>query len=193
MIDPKRLAFDIDGVFADTMQLFIEIARREFGIRHIRKEDIRSYFLEECVDIDKKIMETIIMKLIDGEYTIPLNPIDGACDVLTRLGQNSGSLLFVTARPYAGPIHEWITTHLSQVDAQRIELVTTGAFDAKADVLLQKNISFFVEDRLETCFVLHDVGITPILFRQPWNRKEHPFIEVDSWEEIEALIDYNAT
>jgi hypothetical protein len=32
------------------------------------------------------------------------------------------------------------------------------------------------------------VGITPILFVQPWNRCPHPFREVSTWEEIGALM-----
>ena len=37
---------------------------------------------------------------------------------------------------------------------------------------------------------LKDAGITPILFKQPWNRESHPFIEVNDWQEMEALIQF---
>jgi hypothetical protein len=47
-----------------------------------------------------------------------------------------------------------------------------------------------VEDRLETCFPLQEAGITPVLFRQPWNRKSHPFMEVGTWKELESLIEF---
>ena len=40
MIDPAAIAFDIDGVVADTMSLFLEIARDVHHINHIRYEDI---------------------------------------------------------------------------------------------------------------------------------------------------------
>jgi len=36
MIDPTSVAFDIDGVVADTMSLLIDIARREFELNSIR-------------------------------------------------------------------------------------------------------------------------------------------------------------
>ena len=76
------------------------------------------------------------------------------------------------------------------LDSESVEVIATGSFEAKADVLLGKNISCFVEDRLETCFALKEKGITPVLFRQPWNRKKHPFVEVGNWEELEAMIDF---
>jgi len=187
-IDSATLAFDIDGVFADTMSLFIDIAQEEYKINNLRYEDISCYYLEECVDLNPKIIGDIIVKILDGKHNAPLKPIDGSAQVLTRLGK-SGRLLFVTARPYLGPIHDWILKTLS-LDSESVEVIATGSFDAKADVLLGKNISYFVEDRLETCFALKEKGITPVLFRQPWNRKEHPFVEVGSWEELEAMIDF---
>ncbi len=189
MIDPKYLAFDIDGVVADTMTLFIDIAKNEFGITDIGYEDITSYNLTECLDIDKDTIDEIIAKLIDGKYADTLKPLDGASDVLARLGKECGSLVFVTARPYAGPIEEWMKNLLPR-KSDDFDIVTTGSFEAKADILAAKGISWFVEDRIETCFLLEDTDITPVLFKQPWNRCEHPFTEVGSWTELESLIDF---
>ena len=188
MIDSASLAFDIDGVFADTMSLFIDIAQEEYRIDNLRYEDISRYYLEECINLNPEIIGEIITKILDGKHNAPLKPIDGSPQVLARLGR-SGRLLFVTARPYPGPINDWIlkTLHL---DSESVEVIATGSFEAKADVLLGKNISYFVEDRLETCFALKEKGITPVLFRQPWNREKHPFVEVGNWEELEAMIDF---
>ena len=189
MIDPASVAFDIDGVFADTMTLFIDIARDEYDIDGISYEDITCYQLEDCLDIDKTIIQDIITKLLDGTYAAPLNAIEGASEVLTRLGRVYRPLLFVTARPYPGPIYDWILNAL-QLDSNSIEVVTTGSFEDKADELLRRGISYFVEDRLETCFLLKEAGITPVLFKQPWNRDPHPFREVGTWRELESLIEF---
>lgn len=190
MIDPASLAFDIDGVLADTMNLFLDIAREDFQIRDIRYEDISCYSLESCLDLDKSIIDAIVKKIVDGDYRVNLQPIDGAPEVLGRLGRTCQPLLFVTARPYIGPIGDWMESMLP-LKAESIEIVTTGSFQDKVDVLIDRHISFFVEDRLETCFTLHEAGITPILFKQPWNREPHPFMEVGNWREIESLIAFN--
>jgi hypothetical protein len=58
MIRPSELAFDIDGVFADTMSLFIDIARMDFGISGIRYEDITEYDINGFAGVD----ETIVFK-----------------------------------------------------------------------------------------------------------------------------------
>ena len=187
MIDPASLAFDIDGVFADTMRLFLDIARDDYDIRGIRYEDITCYTLEDCLDIEKEIIRGIIDKILDGTHVLPLRPIDGASEVLTRLGSKYRSILFVTARPYLGRIQDWILSALP-LNPAWVDVVATGSFEGKTDVLLSRGISYFVEDRLETCFTLQEAGVVPILFKQPWNREEHPFREVGSWSELESLI-----
>jgi uncharacterized HAD superfamily protein len=186
-IDPTSVAFDIDGVVADTMSLFIDIARDEFNLQNILYEQITSYSLEECLDINKEIMDSIVKKLLDGNYSATLQPIKDAPKVLSRLGREYGPILFVTARPYPGPIKKWILENLS-LGQPLIEIITTGSFDTKAEILKNRNISYFVEDRLETCFTLIEAGITPILFKQPWNRLNNRFFEVGTWNELENLI-----
>jgi len=187
VVDPKAVAFDVDGVLADTMGLFLRIASEEYRIDRVSYEDITCYELRECLPIDPKIIDAIIGRLLDGTYAHPLQPIPGAARVIGRLAETTGQVVFVTARPYPGPIEDWIQNHLGLL-RDRFELVTTGAFEAKAQALLEKGIRHFVDDRLETCFHLQECGIDPIVFRQPWNRKPHPFREVASWEEIQSLI-----
>ncbi len=189
MINPDSIAFDFDGVLADTMTLFLDIARKDYQVDYLRYEDITCYMLQDCLEMDADLIETIIQRIQDGRYTVPLKPMTGAVEVLTRLKKISSPILFVTARPYTGPILDWIQNIL-QIDTEQVKVIPTGSFDAKADILRKHRVDYFVEDRLETCFQLKDAGIEPLLFRQPWNRKIHPFHEVGSWQDIHSLIDW---
>ena len=188
-IVPSELAFDIDGVIADTMMLFIEIARDDFGIRDIRYEDIKEYSLHGMSGVDALTMVNIIDRILSGKFSGMLDPIDGAPAVLQKLNQKHWPTLFVTARPDAEQARQWISETLA-FGLDRFEIVATGSFDDKQEVLLNKGIRYFVEDRLETCFTLNEAGIHPIVFKQPWNRKPHPFCEVENWQELEALIEF---
>jgi 5'(3')-deoxyribonucleotidase len=188
-IDPASIAFDVDGVIADTMRLFLDIARDEFHVNGVNYEDITCYSLVDCLDMDPNIIDAVVARILDGHYRVTLKPIAGAREVLARLGNGYGPILFVTARPHLGPIDDWMLD-LLPLDKASIEMIATGTSEAKTDVLLDRKISCFVEDRLETCFALQPVGITPVLFKQPWNRKPHPFVEVNSWKELGALIDF---
>ena len=189
MINPASVAFDIDGVVADTMSLFLEIARDVHRINSIRYEDICCYNVVECTGLDQGIVDSVVERLLDGNYSVNLEPMEGAADVLTRIERHHSPLLFVTARPYIGPIRDWLLELLS-LESHSIEIITTGSHEIKTEVLLERNITCFVEDRLDTCDLMHDAGIFPILYKQPWNRVPHPYREIDSWKELEALIDF---
>lgn len=187
MIDPASVAFDIDGVVADTMSLFLDIARQEFNLNSFRYEDITSYNIVDCLAIDPEVIDAIVTRILDGKYSATLNAFPGASGVLTRLGRHYNPVVFITARPYLGTIREWMEQTL-RLDPGSIDVIATGAHEAKAEILQQRKISYFVEDRLETCFALRDIGVQPVLFKQPWNRQRHPFVEVSSWSELQALM-----
>ena len=189
MIDPASVAFDIDGVFADTMTLFLDVARQEFDVNGIGYQDITCYNLAECLKIDPKIIDAVVGRILDGNHATPLRPITGAPEVLRQLGKRFGPVIFVTARPYLGAICDWIHETLD-LDPSRVEIISSGSHEGKTSVLLKKNISYFIDDRLETCFALQDVGVRPVLFKQPWNRQPHPFVEVSTWDELYALIQF---
>lgn len=188
MIDPRHMAFDIDGVIADTMQLFIDIARKIYGIHHIRHAHMTAYDLQQCLDIEPAIIQAILNRIIDGDYPCELIPMPGAMDVLRRLGA-LGSIRMVTARPRVGPIETWMAKRLGNLNGG-VEIAATGSFTAKPDFLVARGITHFVEDRLDTCYLLQERNIMPILFAQPWNRQPHPFVEVDGWQQIDLLIDW---
>ena len=189
MIDADAVAFDIDGVVADTMTLFLEIARAEYNINSIRYEDITCYNLADCLDMAPDVIDRIVTKLLDGNHGMRLRPLKGAAQVLGRLVENHRPVVFVTARPYVGTLAKWFESVLG-LNSSAWEVVATGTHDGKAAVLRERGISYFVDDRLETCYGLRDAGIVPVLFKQPWNRVSHPFVEVGSWNELNALIDF---
>jgi 5'(3')-deoxyribonucleotidase len=188
MIDPRKIGFDIDGVVANTMQLFLDILLQVYGINHITLDDITRYELQACLDVDPQIISAINQSINEGSYAGRLEPMDGAVRVIKRLSAY-GPIRLVTARPHPGPIAPWVKEVLP-TDGSPVEVTATGGFESKADVLKANGIDYFVEDRLETCFLLQDYDITPILFVQPWNRQPHPFQEVADWEQLERLIDW---
>ncbi|MFZ0612092.1 MAG: haloacid dehalogenase [Desulfobacterales bacterium] len=187
MIDPMTVAFDVDGVIADTMTLFLEMARRDYGVEGLKYEDITSYCLADSLAMDPELISIILNRIMAGDYTDALPAISGAGSVLSRIAGYRSPLLFVTARPYPGPISDWMCA-LVGIEPAAVQVVATGTYQAKTKVLLDSGIRCFVEDRLETCYRLQEEGIEPVLYRQPWNREVHPFTEVGNWRELSELI-----
>lgn len=186
-IDPACIAFDFDGVVADTMTRFVAIGQKDFGLSDLRLEKITSYDLESCLQIETDTLIAIMMQLIALDDTLALSPFPGAVSLLSAIAQKTGSLLFVTARPDPDPVAQWLTA-VAGLPPAVCKVIATGDFDSKVGVLQEEQKTVFVEDRLETCFLLAEAGIRPVLFVQPWNRRPHPFSEVCSWEDIGKMV-----
>ena len=68
MIDPRKIGFDIDGVVANTMQLFLDILLDVYGINHVTLDDITRYDLQACLDVDPQIITAINQSINEGTY-----------------------------------------------------------------------------------------------------------------------------
>jgi len=186
VVRPDRIAFDVDGVVADTFRVFVDTARREFGC-DFAYEDITEYDFRTVIDIDETVAQSIVQRILDDPIGCGIRPIPGAMEVLARLA-GEAPLLFVTARPDGKAIREWILHHLGGVPEDRVRVEATGTGENKRPILLDRGVRFFVEDCLETGFLLEPHPITPIIFDQPWNRKPHPFPVVRAWDQIADMI-----
>ena len=193
-IDPGTLAFDIDGVVADTMEVFVRLAHEIYGLTDLSKQDMLCYNLYDCLGLEKKIIDELIVLTLDEEHTRQIPPIPGAPEVLTELAAGA-PLRFITARSVAGAISEWVCSILPCVSPDRITVIASGSPESKLDILHQLGVRYFVEDRLETCKHLKEFGIEPLLFEQPWNRDEPApgLIRISDWMQLkECLLPFGA-
>jgi uncharacterized HAD superfamily protein len=188
-IDLSALAFDIDGVVADTMEVFVRLARERYGMNTLTKEHLCCYDLHRCLDVDHAIIDELICLTLDDEHTMEIPPMPGATGVLTEIAKYV-PLRFVTARIWPDSIILWLRQTLSDVPADRVQVIATGAPEAKLEILRDLKIRYFVEDRLETCRLLARDGVSPFLFDQPWNRvaEASEFIRIESWSQLSQII-----
>ena len=186
MIPPRDLAFDIDGVIADTFRAFVRTARERYGI-DVDYEDITDYDFRKVVDIDDETSDEIIEMILDDPVGLGIAPVRGAGEILTRLSR-LGPIRLVTARTNKEAINAWFEKALGLRHGRGIHIETTGSHEDKLPILLEQGIRYFVEDRLETCYLIQGSPVTPIVFEQPWNQGEHPFLRVGNWDEIRDMI-----
>jgi len=188
-ISPHEIAFDIDGVVADTFRLFLQKAREWYGFT-MDYENITEYEFWKDMFLDRQNIYEIVNSILNQPLEIGIKPIPGAVEVLTRLAEDN-SLLFVTARRDRDSILRWLRKYLPGVEEYSIHIEATGASVDKIPVLARyDHVRYFVEDRLETCFLLKNTPVNPIVFDQPWNRKPHPFPIVNGWDDIAAIIEW---
>ncbi len=180
---PGEIAFDIDGVVADTMAVFVRFARERYGLMSLGKEDLRCFNLYECLDLEREIIDDLICLTLSDESTLETPPMPGAPEVLTELAQY-GPLRFVTARIWPESVTEWLHRILPDVPAERIEVIATGKPEAKLQILSDLKIRCFLEDRVETCRILAENGIQPLVMDQPWNRGVDLFPRLENWSRL---------
>jgi len=185
-INPALIGFDIDGVVADTGGAFIRIADEEYGINSITLDDITSFEVIDCLDVDPNIIEEIFNRLLDDPLTAGLLPMEDAIDVLHQFAEQA-PLTFVTARPQKKPIARWLKHFLQPVTFEKIRLVAMGVHDNKTPYIKDLGLKYFVDDRLQTCLMLAREGITPLVYNQPWNNNGHDLPTVNNWQSIQAL------
>ena len=185
-INPALIGFDIDGVVADTGGAFIRIANEEYGINSISLDDITSFEVIDCLDVDQGIIEEIFIRLLDDPLTAGLQPMEDAIPVLHRFADEA-PLTFITARPHEKPIARWLKHYLQPATFEKIRLVAMGVHDNKIAYIKDLGLKYFVDDRLQTCKMLANEGITPLVYNQPWNKNGHDLPTVNDWQAIHSL------
>lgn len=185
-INPALIGFDIDGVVADTGGAFIRIANEEYGINSISLDDITSFEVIDCLDVDQGIIEEIFTRLLDDPLTAGLQPMEDAIPVLHRFADEA-PLTFITARPHEKPIARWLKHYLQPATFEKIRLVAMGVHDNKTAYIKELGLKYFVDDRLQTCMMLANEGITPLVYNQPWNKNGHDLPTVNDWQAIHSL------
>jgi len=183
----EQIGFDIDGVVADTMGLFFKVVQKRFQINEFSSTDITEYDLEKVLHISPEIINAVINEIVTIPTIMDMEPYDGAIEILYKIGKKT-VIHFVTARSDEKPITLWLQNLLPGLSAEQINVCATGNYDGKLQYLNDLNIKYFVEDRLETCDLISQNGITPIVFEQPWNNRSHPYQSVTNWNELGLLI-----
>jgi uncharacterized HAD superfamily protein len=185
-INPALIGFDIDGVVADTGGAFIRIAGEEYGLYNISLDDITSFEVMDCLNVDREIIEAIFSRLLDDPLHAGLQPMEDAISVLNRFA-DTAPLTFVTARPHKNPIAYWLQHFLRPSAFENMRLVAMGEHDKKTSYIKDLGLEYFVDDRLQTCEKLAREGINPLVYNQPWNRNGHNLPTVSDWRSIHTL------
>ena len=185
-IHPSLIGFDIDGVVADTMEAFIRIAASDYGTI-VLPEQITEFQVEDCLDMAPETVAEIFARLLEEPIACGLQMMPYARKVLSEFSRQA-PLTFITARPQKKPIARWLKRELGPQVYGQVRLIATGEHDSKAEHIRKMGLAVFVDDRAQTCLQLaREEGISPIVYRQPWNRGRHALPEVESWLGIRRL------
>jgi len=183
-----EIGFDFDGVVADIGEAFIRIACDDHNYCSFTLDDIVSFQVEQCVSIPQTIIEQIFSDILADSLATGLQPLADAVEVLTSMTECS-QVTIITARSMENPVHDWLDTFFDPEAKANINLIAMGDHDKKVQYAREHRLSYFVDDRIETCQQMAAANITPFVYTQPWNKNCANLQTVSSWLQIRTLID----
>jgi uncharacterized protein len=186
-ISPDQIGFDFDGVIADIAEAFLRIACEEYNFCSFSTDDITSFQVEECLDIPIPLVEGIFNDILRDSVSVGLKPMPGMIPVIMDLADQA-QVTIITARPQRQPVVDWLDMFLPARTCRKIKLIAMGDHDGKVSYIKEEGLIYFVDDRPQTCNMLFNADITPVVFSQPWNRNKHSFRAVENWQEIHAMV-----
>ncbi|MBU2548603.1 MAG: hypothetical protein KKB20_09355 [Proteobacteria bacterium] len=186
-MDLEKTAFDIDGVVVDIVTPFLRRLADRHGYTGLTYDDVTSFDLVDALGVPPDVVRELVDELLDHPLEVEARPYPGAAQVLAGLIEQA-PLLFVTARPSAGPIAEWFRLTLPELPVERIEIVPTGDPMKKLECLRDHGRRHFIDDHLDTCRMLDQAGLDAFVFDQPWNRRDQTLRRLHGWDEVAVLF-----
>lgn len=181
----KKIAFDFDGVIADTNKKKIEWLRSK-GY-NIKCADKTSFYSELGQNLSKTKVEELynnMSKVIfRPEMLYKTKPILGAIKAIKRLSHKF-DIYIITARTekLIKPIHDWLKKYSL---SENIQGIISSSYESKQDICIKNNICFLCDDDIR--HLVNKKVEKIVLFST--NKKTKDNIRVaKSWDEIERIL-----
>lgn len=182
----KKIAFDFDGVIADTNKEKIKWLRNKgFSTKCADKTSLYSELSNILTNTEIDELYNNMSKIIFQPETLyRTKPVLGAIEEIKKLSQNF-NIYIITARTekLIKPVCEW----LKKYDlSENIQEIISSSYESKQDICLKNNIGFLCDDDVRH---LIDKKIrVRILFSTVKRRVKDDIIVVESWDQIERIL-----
>ncbi len=184
-----NIGIDIDDVLVDTSTYMLRHLNEIFGTGY-KREQILAWHIEELF-LEHGTREELFLKIRDyartrGEEILPLAGAVEAVKVLSK----DNLLIAITAREE--DLKEMTIRSLEKNFKGNIKEVYFAGLSGKkrrkkSDIIREKNIDLYIDDRWEYVLDCALTGCKVLLFDHPWNRRgELPsnVTRVHNWQEI---------
>lgn len=178
-----RLLLDVDGVVADLMDGFErfflnrtgELLRPNLSVTHRISHSPAHAELHARYDLDQQLTDFLALPNVYHDYVELVPGAKESIDSLYRAGHEIG---FVTATLWTAP--ESYGSKMRWLDElfPEIPMLSVGSGEKH-----WVTGDYAVDDRYDTCLRWSQAGVTPLLFRRPWNEAP-PGTRSYDWKEI---------
>lgn len=194
------IAVDIDDVLAIENEAVRLYANENYGYSHTPEDYLApgEYwgYWETVQGLDKAEGKRRYEAYLASGIKARLEVMDGALAALTHL-KRTYDLIIVTSREahLVEITEQWLTKHFPEVftDIAFVALWTGNVKGSKADVCMQLNAQFLIDDNPQHLELARACGIKGLLFGQyGWSigREIAPeIVKVDSWHQVREYFD----
>jgi len=182
-VTKPKIAVDLDGVLAETMEAWCRIVNERFGTR-LKLDDLDTWTSWRKTGISKEQFFEILDETWDGWESIP--PTEPGLAVKVAKVETLGSLDIVTGRSKQTVEHakDWLAHH--RIPYERFVRVRGW----RDKVFL--NYDVYIDDAPELMpLISRNPLMHGILYERPWNRDvvEMPRVfRVESWTRIPTVL-----
>ena len=184
MTAPLHFGVDIDGVLAAHFLPMLEVIRDLLGI-HLVPDEVKDYYFDG--QVPREELERIFDACMERAFEMDPRPGYSLVNALP------GKVSIVTHRPAEkaeAVTRAWLAHHDIRFD----DLIFTKGRKSQMGTF-----DYFIDDHPRNVEELSAAGITTFLMLHPYNREchfgehDHRVIRVESWHEIAAWLEVNAT
>jgi Predicted sugar phosphatases of the HAD superfamily len=185
------LALDVDGVVLDYLGGFVPWLESRGYTPTRRPHEVDAWDLSQLVGCSREEMAGLIREFAVTESFGSLSPIPGVVEAIASLRSDFQGLRIVCITS-AGSSP--ITANLRRANLERLGLavddVVVLPLQASKRLCLEALPpgSVFVDDLLDHVIEAELVGLSAILFRQPYNAMDSHRLVADGWTETASLI-----
>lgn len=194
----RIIGIDKDDVLIDLNRSLHPFHNKHYGT-NVTFEDLHTFDLKEMWGCTPDEALERVYKFYDSKEFQRLVPVEGAVEAITELRERNG-LMVVTSRP----------SFMLERTRLSLDRYFPGLFDGihltngfsrqglkrkKSEVCLDLGITTLIDDHIDNLTDCAENGITPILFRRPWNRaftetqlKSLGIIPANNWPQVLELL-----
>jgi hypothetical protein len=197
-----KIYVDLDDVLADTVSLFLVIARKRFD-RYVEYEEVHSFNLAKSLNMQPGDYQDFMKCVHEPDVLLSIVPIAGAREAVTRWLQKGDQVIVATGRPsHTGPTClQWLSengfsgTELLFVDKYSRPLKTDPPTVVALDCIPSMGFDVLIEDSPEVATYLAQKGCKVSLVRRPWNQHitvadgYSAIFVADAWEQVCARVE----
>jgi uncharacterized HAD superfamily protein len=193
--EKKDIYLDLDDVICDTAVNYIQLVEQLFG-KKFTFDDIHSFDLQQSFNLSIEQNSFMFAAAHQRDFTMSLQPINGAVPTLNKLKSMGYYLSIVTGRhtiTYQDTL-EWLTLHAVPYDRfimvdkyKRAE--TDRNIAIPMETLSQMSFFLAIEDNCDMASHLSTTMDTRVkLYDRPWNRTMATGAGVErffDWQQLE--------